>query len=220
MNDQIILDATPPKLAPPPADGLSLRVDPTLGRIVCEGPSGNPVALNAGLIGIPVHGVAASRLLTSTGVAPVDGATVTLGTKVYTFKTSLTGANVDGNVLIGASAAIALDNLKSAVNLTSGSGTTYAAATTIHPTVTATDNADTTQLFVAKVAGVAGNSIATTETSVALSFPSTTLTGGVDCTPAKAGEIRVSTGFIYAAESDMTISSTAGWKRVATSALA
>jgi hypothetical protein len=218
MN-QIILDATPPKLAPPPADGLSLRVDPTLGRVVCEGPSGSPVALNAGLIGVPVHGVAASRLLTTTATAPVDGATVTLGTKVYTFKTSLTGANVDGNVLIGGSAAIALDNLKSAVNLTSGAGTTYAAATTIHPTVTATDNTDTTQLFAAKVAGVAGNSIAVTETSATLSFPTATLTGGVDCTPAKAGEIRVSSGFIYAAEADMTISSLAGWKKVATGTL-
>jgi hypothetical protein len=126
---------------------------------------------------------------------------------------------VDGNVLIGGSAAIALDNLKSAVNLTSGAGTTYAAATTIHPTVTATDNTDTTQLFAAKVAGVAGNSIAVTETSATLSFPTATLTGGVDCTPAKAGEIRVSSGFIYAAEADMTISSLAGWKKVATGTL-
>ena len=218
MTDQIILDATPPKLAPPPADGLSLRVDPALGRIVCEGPSGENVALNAGLIGIPVHGVAASRVLTSTGVIPANGATVTIGTRVYTFQTTLT--NVAGNVLIGASAATALDNLKSAVNLTSGAGTTYAAATTIHPTVTATDNADTTQLFVAKVAGVAGNAIVTLESSTVLSFPSGTLTGGVDCTPAKAGEIRVSSGFIYAAEANMTISSTSGWKRVATSALA
>jgi hypothetical protein len=217
MN-QIILDATPPKLAPPPADGLSLRVDPTLGRVVCEGPSGSPVALNAGLIGVPVHGVKASRLLTSTGTAPANGATVTIGTRVYTFQTVLT--NVAGNVLIGGSAAIALDNLKSAVNRDAGTaGTAYAAATTAHPDVEATTNDNTTQLFVAKVAGVAGNSIAVTDTSDTLSFPTTTLTGGVNCTPAKAGEIRVSSGFIYAAEADMTISSLAGWKKVATGTL-
>ena len=217
MTDQIILDATPPKLAPPPADGLSLRVDPALGRIVCEGPSGENVALNAGLIGVPVHGVAASGTLTTSG-PPANGATVTIGTQVYTFQTTLT--NVAGNVLIGVSAATALDNLKAAVNKDAGGGTTYAAATVIHPTVTATTNSDSTQLFVAKVAGVAGNAIVTLESSTALSFGAGTLTGGVNCTPAKAGEIRVSTGFIYAAEANLTISSTSGWKRVATSALA
>ena len=217
MTNQIILDATPPKLAPPPADGLSLRVDPALGRIVCEGPSGEIVALNAGLIGVPVHGVAASGTLTTSG-PPANGATVTIGTQVYTFQTTLT--NVAGNVLIGVSAATALDNLKAAVNKDAGGGTTYAAATVIHPTVTATTNSDSTQLFVAKVAGVAGNAIVTLELSTALSFGAGTLTGGVNCTPAKAGEIRVSTGFIYAAEANLIISSTSGWKRVATSALA
>jgi hypothetical protein len=220
MTDQIILDATPPKLAPPSADGLSLRVDPALGRIVCEGPSGENVALNAGLIGVPVHGVAALGTLTTSAI-PANGATVTIGTQVYTFKTALTAPTPLANeVLIGISAAAALDNLKSAVNKTAGGGTTYAAATVIHPTVTATDNTDSTQLFVAKVAGVAGNAIATLESSAALSFGAVTLTGGVNCTTAKAGEIRVSSGFIYAAEANLTISSTSGWKRVATSALA
>jgi hypothetical protein len=216
MN-QIILDATPPKLAPPPADGLSLRVDPTLGRVVCEGPSGSPVALNAGLIGVPVHGVKALSTLTTTATAPVNGATVTIGSRVYTFQTVLT--NVAGNVLIGGSAAIALDNLKAAVNRDAGFGTTYAAATTAHPDVEATTNGDTTQLFVARVAGVAGNAIVTTDTSATLTFTAGTLAGGVNCTPAKAGEIRVSSGFIYAAEADMTISSLAGWKKVATGTL-
>lgn len=54
---------------------------------------------------------------------PTDGDTVTIYGKVFTFKTTL---GVDaGQVLIGANAAAAQANLRSAVNGTSGSGSTY-----------------------------------------------------------------------------------------------
>jgi hypothetical protein len=56
---------------------------------------------------------------------PTDGDTVTISGVTFTFKTVL--GTTAGNVLIGASAATARANLKSAVEGTSGAGTTYVA---------------------------------------------------------------------------------------------
>ncbi len=103
----------------------------------------------------------ASSVLTLTGNA-ADGETVTIGSKVYTWQTVLT--NVDGNVFIGASASASLDNLIDAINLGSGAGTDYAAAMTLHPTVTAFAGAGDTMKIVANTIGTGGNSIATTDT--------------------------------------------------------
>lgn len=117
------------------------------------------------------------QTLTSTG-NPANGETVTLGTKTYTFQTALT--NVDGNVKIGATAAATLVNLAHAVNLSGGVvGTDYATAMTLHPSIYAELVTATTVRFRAKVAGTAGNALATTETSTVLSFGAATLAGGV-----------------------------------------
>lgn len=121
-------------------------------------------------------GTKATQTLTSTGVAPANNDTVTIGSVTYTYKTALTGAA--NEVLIGASADAALDNLKSAINETAGSGTTYGTGTDAHPQVTATTNTATTQVVQAIEPGTASNSIATTETSTVLSWGAATLTGG------------------------------------------
>lgn len=119
---------------------------------------------------------AAQATGTLTGTANFgDTETVTIGTKVYTFQTVLT--DVDGNVLIGAALADSLDNLRAAINLDAGAGTTYALSTTVHPDVSATDTA-TTVVATAKVGGVAGNAIATTETAANASWGGATLSGG------------------------------------------
>src|SRR5688572_4397371 len=94
--------------------------------------------------------VKATGTLTSDATAPSNNDTVTVGGYTYTFKTTLTGAAFE--VLIGASAAAALDNLKSAINATAGAGTTYGTGTFAHPDVTATTNTDTTQVVEAKLA--------------------------------------------------------------------
>lgn len=123
----------------------------------------------------------ASGTITSDATAPSDGDTVTIGSTVYTFKTALTTdpAAVPYEVLIGESAAVALDNLKSAINATEGDeGTLWGTGTAAHPTVEATTNTNTTQLVVALTAGADGNAIATTETSSHLSWGATTLAGG------------------------------------------
>jgi predicted RecA/RadA family phage recombinase len=119
----------------------------------------------------------ASGTITSDATAPGDGDTVTIGSTVYTFKTALTSPAEPFEVLIGVSAAVALDNLKSAINATAGEGTTYATGTTAHPSVTATTNTNTTQVVEALAAGAAGNDIATTETSSHLAWGATTLFG-------------------------------------------
>jgi hypothetical protein len=117
----------------------------------------------------------ATALLTSNGTAPANNDQVAIGDITYVFKTTLTGS--PDEVLIGASAAAALDNLKSAVNTTAGEGTTYGTGTATNTLVTATTNTDTTQLFVSKAVGTSANSITSTETSANLSFGGTTMSG-------------------------------------------
>lgn len=88
-------------------------------------------------------------------------------------------------VLLGVSAAVQLDNLKDAINLTSVSGsmgTTYSTGTAIHPQVNATTNTNTAQTVVANDYAVTNASIPTTnpiDTGSHLSWGSTTLTSGV-----------------------------------------
>lgn len=117
---------------------------------------------------------AATGLLTFTD-QPEDTETVVIGGKTYTFQAVLT--NTDGNVLRGATLADSITNLKNAINLGTGAGTTYAASTTIHPDVSATDSA-TILTVTAKVAGEDGNAITTTATVADASWGDATLTGG------------------------------------------
>lgn len=122
------------------------------------------------------NGMPARGVLTLTGNA-ANGNTVTIDGKTYTFQTVLT--NVDGNVLIGADAATSIDNLIAAITLGAGSGTLYAAATVLHPTVTASAGAGDTMNVEAKSVGTIGNGYATTETLTNGSFGAATLTGGL-----------------------------------------
>lgn len=152
-----------------------------------KGPIGNDVTLAAVADGTWVPNVGtftistnptnakATSVLTLTGNAlranavgtltlvanPANTETVTIDARVYTFQTVLT--NVNGNVLIGATASDTLDNLIAAITLGAGSGTTYAAATVLHATVTAAAGAGDTMTATAKTSGTGGNSIATTD---------------------------------------------------------
>jgi len=103
--------------------------------------------------------------------------TVTIDAKVYTFLTVLGVA--DGDVLIGATASDSIDNLIAAITLGAGAGVAYAAATTLHPTVTATAGTGDTMNAAAKAGGLAGNSIATTDTSATASWGGATLSGAI-----------------------------------------
>lgn len=136
------------------------------------------------------NGVAASGTLTSsgamvaashaesvvTGNAVVAGNVVVIGTITYTAVATLTGAAYE--VLLGADTAAFLDNLKSAINGTTGLGTTYGFNTVAHPYVYATTNTDTTQKVVARLPGVSANTLATTGTALRTVWADTTLGGG------------------------------------------
>ena len=126
--------------------------------------------------------VGAAQTLTSTGVAPSNNDTVTINGYVYTYKTALSSATAAFEVLIGASASVALDNLKSAINATAGGGTTYGSATYAHPDVTAGTKTATTLVVNARNAGTEGNAITTTESAVTLSWGAATLASGANGT--------------------------------------
>lgn len=116
-------------------------------------------------------GVKATGLLTSDATAPSDGDTVSIEGITYTFKTTLSSPAQAFEVLIGASAAAALDNLKIAINDTGGTeGTEYSVGTYAHPLVTATTNTNTTQLVEAREFGTRPNQYSLTENSSHLAW--------------------------------------------------
>jgi hypothetical protein len=117
----------------------------------------------------------ATVTLTLTAV-PLAAETVTLGSKTYTWRATV--AATANEVLIGGTAAISLDNLKSAVNL-DGNTAVYGSSTTINADIRAGAKTATTILFIAKVGGTGGNSLASTETIVTGgAFGGATLSGG------------------------------------------
>lgn len=123
----------------------------------------------------PEGGVSAQGTLTLAN-NPDDGDTITIGTKTYTFQDTLT--NADGNVLIGAGVADTRASLVAALQLGTGAGTRYAAATTQHPTVRAlVAFTGSALVLTARQVGTAGNSIPTTSsfTNAANLFNAATL---------------------------------------------
>jgi len=125
-------------------------------------------------VAVPAAAAATGVLTLSANVS--NGDQVLIDAKTYTFETFPT--NVDGNVLIGATASDSIDNLIAAITLGAGAGSLYAAAMTLHPTVTAAAGAGDTMDATAKLSGTAGNTIATTETSATASWATATLLGG------------------------------------------
>ncbi len=158
------------------------------------------------------QGTKASGALTFSGTA-TDTQTVTIGARTYTFQTTLT--NVAGNVLIGADAAASIVNLARAVTAGAGSGSLYAAATTVHPTVTGVATSATVFTATALLAGEAGNAIVSTDTLTNASWGRATLFGGSDgfAVNAMAGQKVTFTGNVTAALAGVTAivaSNTAG----------
>jgi len=121
-----------------------------------------------------------------------DTETVTIGGVVYTMRATL--GVLAGSVQLAptvdpeADASDTLDALADAINLNSvfsgaGAGTSYTAATVINPLVVATRPSALVLKITAKVPGVIGNQITTTETHGEGGWTSTVMasgTGGID----------------------------------------
>jgi hypothetical protein len=136
--------------------------------------------------------VQATETLTTTGVVG-NNETVTIGGQVYTYKTTLTPAA--NEVLIGASQADSMENLRRAINGDGVADTNYGSGTAVNAFVTATDTA-TTVVVTAIEAGTAGNTIAIDETLGNGSWGGavTSLSGGVgDVVVLGSGELPTNT---------------------------
>lgn len=113
---------------------------------------------------------------------PSNGDTMVIGTKTYTFQTSLT--DVDGNIEIGSSLTITQSNVKNAINLTGSPGTGYAASMTLNADASLGSWVSNVATVTATTGGSAGNSLATTSsfTDADNGFAATTMSGGIDDT--------------------------------------
>ena len=130
-------------------------------------------------------GVKATGLITSDATAPDNNDTVTIDGRTYTFKTTLSSPSQQNEVLIGVSAAVALDNLKLAINQgstsyptaadNSGEGTTWSTGTVRHHSVTAETNTNTTQVVQAREFGTDANRFQLAETSAHLAWGASTM---------------------------------------------
>jgi hypothetical protein len=117
------------------------------------------------------------------GSAFVDGDTVVIGSRTYTFQSTLT--NVNGHIQVGASVGDSILNLTAAIVAGAGAGSAYAAATTINSQVEAYAPSPLVMICRALTGGAAGNSIGVSTTSNLIwhtegSIPTSTLTLGSD----------------------------------------
>lgn len=103
--------------------------------------------------------------------------TVTIGTTIYTFVTSLTSAN---DVLIGGDTDASIDNLVAAVNGAAGEGSTYGTGTVANPDATAEKTAEGEITFTASTQGSSGNTLTASETVSGAVFDVGGFTGGTD----------------------------------------
>lgn len=163
--------------------------------------------------GTPVNAVAATGTLTSDNTNVANNDTVTIGSQVYTFKTSLTASTTAYEVLIGSDADDSLLNLKKAINLEAGGGTKYGSLTPANSNVSCGAVTSHAVVLTALVKGTAANSVATTETSTHLSFGAATLAGGVDGTVAHALKQLVDSSYLYVAIAANTVAD-ANWRRI------
>jgi hypothetical protein len=152
-----------------------------VGGAICLGgnvvmASGNGISF-AATSDPTIAAVAATGTITRTATNVANNDTVTIGSTVYTFKTTLTPANYE--VLIGADAAGSLTNLRNAILGTGGTPGTDYQVPAAHPTVTADAIFGSTLPLRAITAGTAGNSIALAKTSAQLSISDSTLLGGM-----------------------------------------
>lgn len=133
-------------------------------------------------------GVKATSTLTN-ATSFSDGETIDIQGVRYTFKTTLSSPAQAYEILIGASVAASLDNMKQAINqgdtayptaaTNESRGTNWSSGTIRHPYVTATTNGNSTQVVEAIDYGTGPNAFTTSENCATAAWTGTTLSGGV-----------------------------------------
>lgn len=139
-----------------------------------DGTSGIPTAELSGEASVGAAVEAKGTLTIVNGQNAVAAETVTIGTTVYTWDAAPSAAY---EVDVGADDDESCANLAAAINGGAGAGTKYGTGTVAHPDVVAFPGTNIV-ILVAKVAGAAGNAIATTEDMTQGSFAAIVLTGG------------------------------------------
>jgi hypothetical protein len=200
-EDSILLDKTPANTAIP-ADSVALRFNETLDRVEAKNGDGTitPFAAPSLTEATPVNGVKATLTLDPTGANnSVLYTAVGAGTRYNTISVRY--------VISGSgSAVLSITTASSVITVTAGS------ATTAQSVITAVTADATASTYVTAVAS------GTVSGTIAAIGPSA-LSGGINCTPAKKGELRFDGNTLYVATTAMTITSTSGWKRLVLVAL-
>jgi hypothetical protein len=159
---------------------------------------------------------AAQGTLTLTGNVTADDE-VTIGSVTYKFVAKLAAAY---DVAIADTASDTIDNLIAAITAGEGVGTAYGTGTVAHPDVTAAVGQDDTMTVTAKIKGVAGNAIGTTDPTDArdvIAFGAAALAGGVDGQVGATGKIIFTDDVVYFCTdgAKCTIADSSGWKSAA-----
>lgn len=147
------------------------------GRIAFFGDAGvvSSVVIRGEASGIVGNSAAVGGIIfTST---PLNGETVVIGSRTYTFETAFT--DTPDFVLIGGSIASAISNLVAAINNGAGEGAVYGTGTAAHADVTAAVSATTDAMdIVAQTPGTSGNAIVLSETMTNGYWTTPTMVGG------------------------------------------
>jgi hypothetical protein len=122
----------------------------------------------------------------ATPLTTSDDALIVIGDRTYTAVIELSetsgAAAVADQILWVTTEAVFLDNIKKAINETGVAGTDYSTGTHAHNQVTATTNANDSQVFVSKLLGTVGNAYATSTTLANYAFTSTVMASGTGAT--------------------------------------
>ena len=165
---------------------------------------------------------AAQGTLTLTDNVTADDE-VTIGSITYKFVAEPAAAY---DVNIGDSASDTIDNLIAAITFDGGlgtnEGTAYGTGTVAHPDVTAAAGQGDTMTVTAKIKGVAGNAIGTTDPTDAggvIDFGAAALAGGIDGQVGATGKIifTASRAYFCTDGEKCVIADSSGWKTVAIS---
>ena len=123
-------------------------------------------------------GVASSQTLTSNGSDVSNADTVTINSKVYTFKTTMTAT--EGEVHIGGTAALSGANLVYAINNSGGTAVTDYQIGQAHGNVVASGPVANVITLTSRTTGTGGDTLTLSKSAATFSVGGATFSGGVN----------------------------------------